>query len=251
MAPDVTEYLAYEVKKEIADRYFGFRKIIEDDTQDYEDQIKQYSYILEKRISFDLIRLYILLKNPALIHLFCEEAGLEEKLFYDDELTRSETIMLRVFQGVRFQGFTKAGRFRNFGLECYKRLTDHVEQYGKKIEELKDTRETIKEEIKLFYRKNDISAILVFMRSMGNPNLSSNMVGGMEVGMAESLEKKLEIKPPFPIEQYLPVIPDLKSPKRFHRELVRIIKQAYSEQDSQILDIFSKKDPFPHRKDDA
>ncbi|MBW2465820.1 MAG: hypothetical protein JRF02_00835, partial [Deltaproteobacteria bacterium] len=237
-------------KKEIADRYFGFRKVIEDDTQDYEDQVRQYSYVLEKRISFDLIRLYILLKDSALIHLFCEEAGLEEKLFYDDELTNSQAIMLRVFQGVRFHGFTKAGRFKNFGLDCYKRLAEHVDQYGKKIEALRDVQETISEEIKLFYRKNDINAILSFMRSMGNPDLSSHLAGGMEVGMAESLEKKLEIKPPFPIEQYLPVIPNLKSPDRIHKELLRLIKQAYSGQDDQILNIFSQKVPFPHRKDD-
>ena len=250
MGPDITDYLAYEIKKEIADRYFGFRKLIEDDTQDYQDKIRQYSYILEKRISFDLIRLYILLKDSLLVHLFCEQAGFEEKLFYDVELTRSETIRVRVFQGVRFHGFTKAGRFKNFGLECYERLAENVEQYNKKVEELRDVRETISEEIRIFYRKNDISAILSFLRSMGNPSLSSQMAGGMEVGLADSLEKKLEIKPPFPIEQYLPMIPNLKTPDLIHKDLVRLIKEAYSKQDDQILTIFSPKKPFPRRKDD-
>lgn len=250
MGSDITDYLAYEVKKEIADRYFGFRKLIEDDTLDYHEKIKQYSYILEKRISFDLIRLYILLKDPVLVHTFCEQAGLEEKLFYDVELSQSETIRVRVFQGVRFHGFTKSGRFKKFGLECYKRLTENVEQYGKKIEELRDMQETISEEIKIFYRKNDISAILSFLRSMGDSSLSSQMAGGMEIGMAESLEKKLEIKPPFPIEQYLPKIPNIKSPDLIHKDLIRLIKEAYSRQNDQILAIFSKKEPFPQRKED-
>ena len=31
MAPDITQMLNYELKKELADRYFGFRKLIEEE----------------------------------------------------------------------------------------------------------------------------------------------------------------------------------------------------------------------------
>jgi hypothetical protein len=235
----------------MAERYFGFRKLIEDDTRDYQEKIRQYSYILEKRISFDLIRLYILLKDPMLIHLFCEEAGLEEKLFYDVELSKSETIRVRVFEGVRFRGFTRAGRYKNFGLECYERLAAHTEQYNQKIEELRNMREGISEEIRIFYRKNDINAILSFLRSMGDQNLSSHMAGGMEVGIAEALEKKMAIKPPFPVEQVLPVIPHLKKPDLISKDLLHLIKEAYTKQDDHILTIFSQKEPFPRHTDNG
>ena len=244
MTPDITEYIAYEVKKDIADRYFGFRKMIEEDALDYEEKIRQYSYILEKRISFDLIRLYVLLKDDSLIHDFLPVAGLEEKLFYDSLLAESKTIRDRVLEGVRFQGFTRRGRFRKFGLDCYGRLADHIDQYALKIEELSDMRDTIKEEIKLFYRKNDICAILSFMRSMATPSMSSNMAGGMEAGMAESLEKKMMITPPFPIEQCLPIIPPLQPLAKVRDNLSELLKRAYSRQDEEILTIFAYKLPF-------
>ena len=34
MEHDIAKVLSYEIKKELADRYFGFRKIIEDDKED-------------------------------------------------------------------------------------------------------------------------------------------------------------------------------------------------------------------------
>jgi len=39
MTHDIDQMLSFEVKKEIADRYFGFRKLIEEDIQDYDDQV--------------------------------------------------------------------------------------------------------------------------------------------------------------------------------------------------------------------
>lgn len=244
MTPDITQYIAYEVKKEIADRYFGFRKLIEDDELDYREKARQYAYILEKRISFDMIRLYIMLKEEELIRTFMEIAGLEERLFYDALLAESETIQERVFQGVRFRGLTRGRRFRSFGLACYDRLSGHIDQYAHKVAELEGMRETIKEEISLFYRKNDICAILAFLRSTGNNELSSGMAGGMEVGMAEALEKKLQIKPPVPIEQYLPIIPPLRPLEQTRSDLDRLLKQAYRLHDESLLAIFGGSFPF-------
>lgn len=248
MAPDITEYIAYEVKKDIADRYFGFRKLIEDDEQNYKEKIRQYSYILEKRISFDLIRLYVLLKNESLIHDFMRIAGLEERLFYDSLLVETNAIRDRVFQGVHFQGFIRSTRFRNFGRDCYGRLTENIVQYAEKIEELRGMREAIDEEIKLFYRKNDICAILSFLRSMGTASLSGNMAGGMEVGMVESMEKKMKIPPPFPIEQYLPIIPPINPLDRISGELNALLKNAYRLHDQTMLAVFTYRLPFFSKK---
>ncbi len=81
MMQDIDQMLSFEVKKEIADRYFGFRKLIEEDIQDYDDQILSSFRRLEQKIGFDLVRLYILLKDGQLIHDFFQVAGLDDKLF--------------------------------------------------------------------------------------------------------------------------------------------------------------------------
>ena len=67
MKTNFEDILAVELKREIAERYFGFRKMIEEDTLDLTEKIKFQLSILEKRISYELIRIYILLKNDRRI----------------------------------------------------------------------------------------------------------------------------------------------------------------------------------------
>lgn len=78
---DFEDYLSLELKSEMASSYFGFRKLIEEDSLEYHDKVRQYSFILEKRISFDLIRIYILLQEEELIDAFLELCHLEKSFF--------------------------------------------------------------------------------------------------------------------------------------------------------------------------
>lgn len=250
MQPSITDVIAFEVKKEIADRYFGFRKLIEDDKLELSEKIKQHSFILEKRISFDLLRLYFLLKNEPLIQEFHTLSGMDKDLFYDPQLTESDTVLHRVFEGVRFRGLTRAGRFKNFGLECYDRLVINIDHYGEKINELRNFQETISEQIKLFYKKNDLCVIMGFLRSLGSEELCSGLDGGMEVGMAARFEEKMRIVPPFPIEQQLPVIAPLAPLKLVQQDMKKLIKEAYRGHDPKLLTIFTRKKMiFPDRPD--
>ena len=111
MKPNVEDILAVELKREIAERYFGFRKMIEEDTLDLTEKIKYQLSILEKRISYELVRIYILLKDEKLIHDFMELTGWEEKLYYDPYITESPTIRKKVFKGIKIRGLTRAGPF--------------------------------------------------------------------------------------------------------------------------------------------
>ena len=133
MQPNIEDILSYEIKKELADRYFGFRKLIEEDTLDLNEKIRQHSIILEKRICFELVRVYTLLKDEELINRFIDLTGWKERLYYDPYLTESPTIRKRVFQGVKMRGLTRAGRFKNLLLDSYDRLVIHVDQYRQKL----------------------------------------------------------------------------------------------------------------------
>lgn len=247
MPKSIPDHLSFEIKKEIADRYFGFRKLIEEDKLDLDQKIKQYSFILEKRISFDLIRIYILLNDEELIHAFLSLTGLEEELFYDPYLTQSPTIKARVLEGVHLKGLTKAGRFKKLVFDCYERLVDHVDLYREKIEELKDLHDNINEEIKIFYKKNDLGTIMGFLRSLGDATVSGGMEGGMEVGVAGSLDKKMRIEPHLPIEYYLPIIPPLAPLGAIRSELKKLINRAYHLHDEAFLATFKKKTSWSSR----
>jgi len=239
--PNIHEVLAYEIKKEIADRYFGFRKLIEDDKLGFFEKTRQYSFILEKRISFDLIRIYIVLKEEALIHRFLALVGMPPDLFYDPYLTQSDTIRQRVFSGVHIHGLTHAGRFKNLVFDCYERLEVHVAEYRTRFDELQKYRDEINDAIEIFYRKNDLGSIMGFLKSLGDPNKSGGMEGGMEMGMAQSLESKMRITPQQPLEHYLPAIQPLPHMANIKRELKIIIAEAYEKHGKELIHLLSQK----------
>ncbi len=245
----VDDVLATEIKQDIASRYFAFRKLIEEDTMNLAEKTRQYSFILQKRISFDLIRLYIMLKDERLIQTFLSLINLNKKFFYDPYITESSTIAQRVFACQRFRGFTKAGRFKNYFLDCYENLVFHATLYGEKVTELQQDRGTISEEIKHFYEQNDISAIFGFLHSLGNKEACSCMQGGMETGLTERLDKKLQIEIPLPIEEVLPVLPPLKPLAEIKSALKRLARQAIAGQTPELLKIFEHKNTQCDQRD--
>ncbi len=227
MKPSIEDVLAFEIKKELADRYFAFRKLIEEDKSELNQRLRHHSLIVEQRICQDLVRIYILLKEEKLIHEFLELVGLEEAMFYDRYLTESPTIRQRVFEGVKQRGLTRAGRFKNLLIDSYGELVDDVESYREKFEQLVKERELINEEIKLFYKKNDIGNIMGFLRKMDGPAGSGGIEGAIEVGMADAMEKKMLIAPLQSIEQVLPIIPPLAPYSDIRKQLKQLIDKAY------------------------
>ncbi len=233
------EVLSAEVKQDLANRYFGFRKLIEEDKLDLAQKIREYSFILQKRISFDLIRIYILLGSETLIGEFLQLAGISERLFYDPHLVESPTIQARVFECQRFRGFTKAGRFQNFILDCYEKLAFHIVRYREKVGELEVEQGAIAREIQLFYQQNDLNAILGFLKRLGDEEATGAMQGGMETGLTEELNEKLKIEVPLPIEQVLPVIPSPTPLIVIRPALKRLAKAAYRQQRPEIRAMFA------------
>jgi hypothetical protein len=243
MQPSISDAITYEIKRDIANRYFGFRKLIEEDTLALSEKIRQYSFILEKRISFDLIRVYILLRDESLIQDFLALTNLPEDLFYDPYLAQSETIRKRVFEGVHFRGLTKKACFSNAIVDAYERLVEHTGLYREQFAELVATQEMIHAEIDLFYKKNNLGSILDFLRGLGD-STNTSMQGGMEPNLAMKLDDKLRITPPAPIDQLLPVIPPLMPLVAIRRQLMNLITKAFNQQGKDIHDYLSTKTFF-------
>ncbi len=230
MTLDIDKLLSYEVKKEIADRYFGFRKLIEEDIQGYDNQVIAAFKQLEQKIGFEFVRLYILLKDEKVIHLFFQVAGLGEKLFFDPYLTESPTIRKRVFTGIRSHGLTRRSRFRNMVTETYLSLTHHIDSYRTLLEKLKEEQQTIAEEINLFYQQNDLGTIMGFLRGLGGTDSykAGAMEGGLTPKTGEILDEKMRVTPPPPVEELLPILPKTKPYKEIKRELKETIDKAYT-----------------------
>ena len=241
MWPSVEDILAFEIKKELADRYFGFRKMIEEDKLELDEKIKRQTTILEKRIGFELIRLYILLKDEDLINSFMKLVGWEEKLFYDQYITESATIRERVFKGIKIRGLTQRGRFNNLVFDTYERLIEHVDHYRQKLEELQTIHATINEEVSLFYKKNDIGSIMDFFRSMESTNGNgSSMWAKPHESSAETFRQKMKVDPPPPIDKELTSVPPLVPVSNIRKELKKLIDQAFKLHGDQLLTDIAK-----------
>ncbi len=229
MRPSIEDLLSYEIRKEIAGRYFGFRKLIEDDIRNYDNQILESSLRLEQKIGYDLVRLYILLKDEDLIHDFFAIAGLEQLIFFDPYLMESPTLRKKVFAGQEVYGLTKAGRFKNIVKDTYQALADHIDDYRGSLTKLHMEQETIVEEIKLFYKKNDLGMIMGFLRGLeGNSVFSSgNMEGGHTPQTGEGLEEKMRVNPPPPVKELLPSIAPIAPYNQIKKQLKIIIERAF------------------------
>jgi len=233
METDISKVLSYEIKKELADRYFGFRKLIEEDKEALSREIHLSSITIENKIVQDLARLYILLHDEELIQNFLELVGLDKKLFFDPYLLESPTIKKRLFAEVKKRGLTKNGRFKNLVMDCYEILVEHVEIYRETYADLLESQEIIEEEIKLFYQKNDIGSILDFLRNLDGPEDGSSTLQTMpQAKFSENIAKKMQIHPPVPLERQLSIIPPLVPLPQIKNELKSLAEQAYAIHDN-------------------
>lgn len=226
---DITKILAFEVKKEMADRYFGFRKRIEDDTKAYIAKLAASSLELENRIGYDLIRLYILLQQEDLIREFLDLVKLPQELFYDPYTISSPTIRKRLFAGLKCHGFSRRGRFRKMFMALYASLAKALDDYRTTRNDLIEEQQTIKEEIKIFYRKNDIDGIMNFIRRLDGPEqgTANLMQTATPLTSEQQFSSTMRLSPPVAAEESLPQLPPLPSPDAIQPALDHLINRAY------------------------
>lgn len=227
MTSDISQFLNYEIKKELADRYFGFRKLIEEDKAHLEKDIYHYTRTMGQRIVFDLNRIYIMLQDEELIRRFLELTGLEERFYYDPYILTSPTLRSRIFAGVKTWGLTVSGRFKRLFMETYEQLTQDVAEYREKYAELVDSQETIEEEIKIFYRQNDISSIMGFLRAMESVETGGGMEGPIDTGFSEYIDRKMRVTPPVQVRLEIPPIPPLVPLPQIKKELKMLAEDAF------------------------
>ncbi|MBU0968193.1 MAG: hypothetical protein KKA54_17650 [Proteobacteria bacterium] len=227
MTSDISNFLNYEIKKELADRYFGFRKLIEEDKALLAKDICHHTHTVGQRIVYDLNRIYIMLQDEELILRFLEITGLEEKFYYDPYILTSPTLRTRIFAGVKTWGLTASGRFKHLFMATYEQLTQDVAAYREKYAELVDDQETIEEEIKIFYRKNDISTIMSFLRAMDAADKVGNLEGAIDTGFSDYIDRKMRVTPPVQVCGEIPLLPPPVPLPQIKKELKKLAEAAF------------------------
>ncbi|MEJ2690692.1 MAG: hypothetical protein P8130_12245 [Deltaproteobacteria bacterium] len=229
MEQDISTILSYEIRKELADRYFGFRKLIEEDKESLQQKVRFEERTRLQKIAFVLVRIYLLLGDEELIGEFLNLSGLEEEIFYDPYFLESPTIRQKVFEGVTSRGLTRSGKFKHLLVDCYETLEREVAAYRQQYADLLDEQAMIHETIKLFYRKHDLSTIMDFLRKMdlsaGGATLPE---WGGDAGGCATLSEKMQIHPLEPLDKMLLPLPPVTPLPRIREALRGLAEKAYS-----------------------
>lgn len=229
----IDNFLTVEVKKEIAERYFGFRRAIEEDTSSYLKKVLDCSHELEENIGHNLVRIYTLLNSQVLIKRFIKLAALPERFFVDsyiNTLPKKQTL----FTQQNFRGLTRKGCLNNMFFDTCNTLFHHIEEYRKKYELLREDQETIVAQIEIFYQKNDIDTIFFFLRNLDG-NLSTAHNTSFNQAANGSMSDKLRIYPPPPVTELLPELSAMPTVKEMKKELRELVTTAC--QNQPLLDL--------------
>lgn len=226
MSYDIAAALNIEIKKEMADRYFSFRTLIESDTEALNQAVTD-SVEIEQVVLIDLTRLYILLHDTELIDTFIHLSGLGDHYYFDPYLLTSDTIRERMFQDISVWGLTWRGRFGKIFLNCYDDARKHIDIFRSLRAALQEEQEIIGKTIDLFYRQNDISSMLGFFRSMESTGqIGSSMQGSLNTGFDDAIAKKMHITKPTPVDTNINAIPPLVAREQIKASLQDLIAQA-------------------------
>ncbi len=222
---DFVNAIEYEVKQEIASRYFGFRSQIETETGQYLEKLQQADGNQLEQIRLDLYRLRLLLHRERLFKDFLFLVKLPGNLV----TSGGQPPTAELFSGWRGEGFTRWWRYRNLAGKIYRSLEKHVTEYRKIWLDLGDEHREICVSIDTFHRNNDLSGILGFLKtfnSADNERLKFlHTVGRLSPG--RSLDQDLRIPHPRPVTDILPELPALPPLKQLKGRLIALLKAAF------------------------
>ncbi len=228
MEQDISKALAYQVKKEIASRYFGTRKLIEEDRAALEGMIAGLKDFYDTRLGVDLVRCYSILRKPELIDEFLALIGWKGRPFYDEYIVESETIRHRLLRDMVSHGWMNQSRFVNLFLDSYRRLYRDAQEYMERLEDALDELAVLKEEIRMFSKRFALDEIMGFLRTLEAREDLTNILGeNVASSKPANLEAKLKVEPVDKLERAIPRIPGLPDPDSIGSSLKKLAQRAY------------------------
>ncbi len=239
MCPDIEKALAYQVRKEIAQRYFRIRKLIEEDSENVTRMIEDLVRVYEDKLGPAMIRIYALLMDKDLIERFLKELGWEGLPFFDDHIVHSENIRKRLLQGMEPHGWFKSSKFTNLVMDSYRKLYEEYLEFDDLREDILDELAVVKEEIAQFTRNYSLDEIMSFLRNLNFEDESTVKALGKNIDSSKmgELEKKLAFPDISEIEDRMPNVPKLPKPDDIEGRLKALAHEAFERHRDEINEI--------------
>ncbi len=236
MSHDIDKALAYQVKKEIAQRYFRLRKLIEDDSTNLQKLIKRLNEIYQNDIKKSLLRIYSLLIDEELIKEFILKLGLTHIPFLKEFKNLSYEEKKKLLKDIEGGGWFKIGRHSNKILKSYEDFYRKWQKYFDLREEVFDELAIVKEEIEHFKKNYSLDEIMHFLKGL---NLE-------EEAMKASLGSGIDVKKTNSLDSEMAIDIDLK---KIMESIPKLDKIPPLEEISSILKKLARRAYLHHKKD--
>jgi len=230
MSYDIEKALAYQIKKEIAQRYFRIRKLIEEDSANARTLLNKLEKIYTEKLKPAFLRIYSLLLDEDLIKEFSALLDLQEPPFLDEFLNMSQQEREKLIKDLEVHGWFKEKRFLNLLMDSYRMLYEQWKDYYDLREEVLDELELVKEEVKQFTKNYSLDDIMHFLRSldMGDEAASKALGGTIEGRKLGQLDKKIPVVED--LEKLFERVPELAripEPNSIESELKKVGEKAF------------------------
>lgn len=227
---DFANALAYEVKQEIANRYFGFRTRIETASREYLARCQKAAKEHDTRVRPDLCRMQFLLQEPRLFCSFLQLTGLPSDYALGLTGQPSSPGRQELFIGLRGEGFTRWQRFRDLASTIYLSLAENIAACRESYLLLNEEHEEICRQIDKFQRQNDLCEILSFLRSLDPSDSERLKFLHFDINShpGTNLDQELRFAPPAPVNAVMPLLPLAPPLKQIKKLFMEILKQAFS-----------------------
>ncbi len=242
MSPDIEKALAYQVKKEIAQRYFRIRKLIEDDSANIKKMMGDLQTVYERELRPSLIRMYVLLLDEDLIERFLRELGWQDRPFWEEYTDFSPDERKELVRGIKSHGWLKSTRYANLVLESYAELYQRYLDFDDLREEILDELAIVKEEIQQFERNYSLDEIMSFLRNLNFEDESTVKALGKNIDSSKmgELEKKLAFPDISKIQEQMPPVPKLPKPDEFQERLKDLAHEAYDRHRDEAVELLEE-----------
>jgi hypothetical protein len=232
---DIASALAYQVKKEIAENFFGTRKILEEERND----LIQQEIKLEKAGQQEVL--------PILIRILQLFIGEEEGQSFLNLLQR-EDLIESVKQAIKDQvinpspilsdfpfAFTAKGKYKNLIFALYHMAKANIDELLKEFNVLQKQAILFNEDLTKFKSSYSLSDILSLIKSIeGADGLKGVLGENTDPRSVPLLEEKLLLRPLDFSREKMPILRPLPSVTDIEEPLNRFIDQTFQNHGSEI-----------------
>ncbi len=237
MSYDIEKALAYQIKKEIAQRYFRIRKLIEEDSANARTLLNNLEDIYMEDIRPSLLRIYALLTDQDLIKEFTGLLDLQTPPFLDEFIHMSAAEKEKLIRELEPRGWFKEKRFLNLLIDSYRLFYDRWKNYYDLREEVLDELALVKEEVEQFTKNYSLDDIMQFLRGLdtGDEAASKALGRTVEGRRLGEFDKKLPVVEDLErLFERVPELAQIPEPDVIEVELKKIGKKAFYRHEDEL-----------------